>query len=43
MALAVRANITFQIDIRANDKERVGMMLLGIRSQLTILVIMLHV
>ena len=29
------------IDIRASDKDRSGLMLFGIRSQLTILVIML--
>ena len=38
---AVKANITATFDITANDKDRVGLMLLGIRSQLTFLVIML--
>ena len=41
---AIRAIITFTRDrraIRANDKDGVGLMLFGIRSQLTFLVIML--
>ena len=41
LGAAVKANITATFDITANDKIGLGLMLLGIRSQLTFLVIML--
>ena len=41
LGAAVKANITATFDITANDKDRVGADVAGIRSQLTFLVIML--